>query len=69
VIRVANDSVIRSLKSGALVETVTVYGLLASHADRDCLPMKYFCDYMNISQIEVGITGDFAEHFYCAMQC
>jgi len=40
-IRVANDSFIVSLRCGVLIESTTVYGLLVSHTEFRCLPMKY----------------------------
>jgi len=71
-IRVANDSVIRSLENGVLVKSVTVYALLlTSHNNLNCVPMiqKYYCNFKDNPTIQVGIEGNFAELLYCILQC
>ena len=69
-VRVANDSVIESLRGGKLVYSVTVYGLLIAHSQFDlCLPMKYFSNFRDLPTIQVGPTHPFAELIYCILQC
>ena len=68
-IRLAHDLVIDSLRSGVLVDSVTVYALLVSHADLTCVPMKYYCDFKRPPIIQVGLSGDFTKLFYCTLLC
>jgi len=50
-IRVTNDSIIRSLENGVLVKSITIYALLVSHDNLDeCVPMKYYCNFNECKQ-------------------
>jgi len=68
-IRIANNNTIDCLRLGVLVSSVTVYALLVSYADHSCVPMKYSCNFQHPPTIEVGVPGNFAELFYCILQC
>jgi len=68
-IRVANDGVIRSLENSILVKSVMVYALLTSHNNLNCVPMKYYCNFKDNPNIQVGTEGNFAELLYCILQC
>jgi len=76
-IRVANDSVVQSLRHGRVVESVTVYGMLVSHDDLSCIPMRYSSDFKSDPIIERGLKvwfTDFyivfwiAEFIHCILQ-
>lgn len=67
-IRVANDSVVESLRSGIVVKSVTVYGLLVSHSDLLCVPMKYYSNFNDAPIILHGLPAPFTELIYCVLQ-
>jgi len=66
-IRVANDSVVQSLRRGRVVESVTVYGMLVSHDDLRCIPMRYSSDFKSDPIIEHGLKVWFTEFLYCIL--
>lgn len=66
-IRIANDRVIKSLKSGKLVKEITVYGLLVSHKELESTPIRYYSNFKDQPVIQVGVTGNFADCFYCIL--
>ena len=67
-IRVANDSVVRRLRCGILVNSITVFALLVSHTNLSCVPMKYYSDFKAHPSILVGSEGNFAEFLYCILK-
>jgi len=64
-VRIANDSVYRSLRSGRLVKSITVYALLVLQTDLSCVPMKYYSDFKEPPIISFILEGNFAEFIYC----
>ena len=67
-IRIANDRVVQSLRSGIVVKSVTVYGLLVSHGDHLCVPMKYYSNFKDAPIILHGLPQPFTELIFCVLQ-
>ena len=62
--RVANDIVLKTIKAGKIIESITVYGLLVLHNKRDAIPVKYSVDFTtNSNQLLMGDKGSFGELF------
>ena len=67
-IRIANDRVVQSLRSGIVVKSVTVYSLLVSHGDHLCVPMKYYSNFKDAPIILHGLPQPFTELIFCVLQ-
>lgn len=63
-VRVSNNLLIDALRSGKIVDSITVYGLLVSYNKDYTFPLKYFVDFTNNSyKMEVGKRGFFHKAF------
>ena len=51
-----------------IVKSITVYGLLVSHTDLSCVPMKYYSNFRDAPSILHGAEGSFAELIHCILQ-
>lgn len=63
-VRVANDLLLDALKRGKVINAIVVYGLVVYHDEKQCLPMRYICDFSkNYYIIEVGQETEFYQAF------
>ena len=61
-VRVSNDLLLSGLKTGKIIDTVTVYGLLVAHNKHVAVPLKYYVDFTtNAHKIEVGAREFFGK--------
>lgn len=61
-VRVSNNLLIDSLKSGKVVDSVTIYGLL--YDKQFAIPIKYFSNFIDdIYEIKVGRKDSFSKVF------
>lgn len=61
---VSNDLLIKGLKTGKIIYSVTVYGLLVAHNKHISIPLKYCVDFTkNAYKIEVGARDFLAINF------
>ena len=44
-VRVSNNLLLNDLKTGKIIDTVTVYGLLVAHNKHVAIPLKYYVDF------------------------